>query len=75
MPFYRFTMGNVVQLAYRAPIQRVAWWGKQLVPDAKGRLYEVPVYRLDNGYWDCYHEENLHSALRWDLSGVSGRKR
>jgi hypothetical protein len=45
-------------------MQRVIWRGKQMVPSITGRQpYEVPVYRLDNGHWDCYYEHELHPAL------------
>ncbi|MGI4871679.1 MAG: hypothetical protein ACRYFX_10925 [Janthinobacterium lividum] len=41
----------------------VVWRGhlKERHP-ATGLLHRVPVYRLADGYWDCYREEELQVA-------------
>lgn len=57
----RFDVGNVVQLVRGSPAYAVSWWGHVLVPHAGGWYWEW-VYRIDNGYWDCYYEDELHSA-------------
>ena len=62
-PFFQFVIGSFVQLAQGEPMQRVIWRGKQTIPSITGQPYEVPVYRLDNEYWDCYYEDKLHPAL------------
>lgn len=62
--FFQYVIGSFVQLAPGTSIQRVIWRGKQVVPSITGRQpYEVPVYRLDNEYWDCYYEHELKPAL------------
>jgi hypothetical protein len=43
---------------------RVITWRGQLKerhPET-GMVHRVPVYRLDDGYWDCYREEELQVA-------------
>ncbi|MGI4834218.1 MAG: hypothetical protein ACRYFK_12235 [Janthinobacterium lividum] len=62
-PFFQFVIGSFVQLTQGAPMQRVTWRGKQVVPSITGRPQEVAVYRLDSDYWDCYYEHQLYPAL------------
>ena len=67
--FFQYIIGNFVRLLPQdSPTQRVIWRGKQVVPSLTGRPYEVAVYRLDNGHWDCYYEHELRAALRADES-------
>jgi len=60
----RYTVGNVVQLVRGGTAHAVSWRG-QIVVGYAGRTSRVWVYRLDNGHWDCYYEDELHSAWRW----------
>jgi hypothetical protein len=33
------------------------------MPRAEDGLWvRIPVYRLDNDFWDCYYEHELHRA-------------
>jgi hypothetical protein len=60
---FKYVIGSFVKLAQGAPMQRVIWRGKQVVPNIIGKPHEAPVYRLDDDYWDCYYEHQLHPAL------------
>ena len=63
---YRYREGNVVQLVRGGQAHVVIWRGQLEHRDARGRVWRSNVYRLDNKHWDCYHEEELHSAWRWE---------
>jgi hypothetical protein len=63
---YSFAVGNVVQLVKGGPAHVVIWRGQLEVRNARGLVQRGNVYRLDDGFWDCYHEEQLHSAWRWE---------
>jgi hypothetical protein len=63
---YRFAVGNVVQLVKGGPAHVVVWRGQLEVRDARGHVARSNVYRIDNRYWDCYYECELHSAWRWE---------
>ena len=63
---YRFNVKNVVQLVKGGSAHEVIWRGQLEVRDARGKVTRWNVYRIDNGFWDCYHEEELHSAWRWE---------
>ncbi|NML67550.1 hypothetical protein HHL22_20305 [Hymenobacter sp. RP-2-7] len=63
-PFFQYVIGSFVQLAQGAPMQRVIWRGRQVVPSITGQPQEVAVYRLDNDHWDCYYEYQLHPTLQ-----------
>jgi hypothetical protein len=60
-----FSVGNVVQLVHRGAGHTVIWRGQQKVNES-GLWVRRWVYLLDNGHWDCYHEEELHPFGRWD---------
>ncbi|GAB2874293.1 hypothetical protein [Hymenobacter ruber] len=59
---FAFAIGNCVQPTHSAPAP-VIWRGqhKERHP-ATGLYHRVNVYRLDNGYWDCYREDELQAA-------------
>jgi hypothetical protein len=59
---FAFSIGHRVQPAYSAPAA-ITWRGqhKERHP-ATGLVHRVNVYYLDNGYWDCYREEELQAA-------------
>jgi hypothetical protein len=65
-PSFQFVLGSFVQLAPGAPVHRVIWRGKQLMPSTSDWPGEIAVYRLDNDYWDCYYEYQLQPARPWD---------
>lgn len=73
-PFFQYVIGSFVKLAQGAPMQRVIWRGKQVVPDIVGRPHQVPVYRIDNDHWDCYYEYQLHPALRREEDTADHRR-
>jgi hypothetical protein len=62
---FLYNIGNVVQLVKGGPAWQVQWRGQLTVRGTNGQLQRANVYRLDNGYWDCYYEDELHSAWRW----------
>ena len=57
-----FAIGHRVQPAHSAPAA-ITWRGqhKERHP-ATGLVHRVNVYYLDNGYWDCYREDELQAA-------------
>jgi hypothetical protein len=60
---FAYELGHQV-LAVTSTAPRVITWRGQLKerhPES-GMVYRVPVYRLDDGYWDCYREEELQVA-------------
>lgn len=65
--FFAYNIGNVVQTARHSPWADVVWRGKQQLIDLDGKPWWVPVYRLRGSYWDCYYEDELHSAGQWPL--------
>ena len=65
-PFFQYVVGSFVKIAQGAPVQRVIWRGKQVVPNLIGQPQEAPVYRLNDDYWDCYYEHQIHPAQPWD---------
>jgi hypothetical protein len=60
----RYNVGNVVQLARYEEAYTVIWRGHVLVQHSGG-WYREWVYRIDNNYWDCYYQDELHPAWRW----------
>jgi hypothetical protein len=52
-----------VQPAPAAPARTIIWRGqfKERVPET-GLVHRVNVYRLDDGFWDCYREDELQAA-------------
>lgn len=59
---FAFSIGHRVQPVYSAPAA-ITWRGqhKERHP-ATGLVHRINVYYLDNGYWDCYREEELQAA-------------
>lgn len=59
---FAFAIGHRVQPAHSAPAA-ITWRGqhKERHP-ATGLVQRINVYYLDNGYWDCYREEELQAA-------------
>lgn len=59
---YAYELGHRVQPA-PALTAEVIWRGqlKERHP-ATGLIHRVNVYRLNDGYWDCYREEELRVA-------------
>ena len=59
---FAFAIGHRVQPASSAPAA-ITWRGqhKERHP-ATGLIQRINVYYLDNGYWDCYREEELQAA-------------
>lgn len=60
---FAYELGHLVLPAPAAPARAVVWRGqlKERHPQT-GLVHRVPVYRLDDGYWDCYREEELLAA-------------
>lgn len=73
--FFKYVIGSFVKLAQGAPMQRVIWRGKQVVPNIIGEPHEAPVYRIDDDYWDCYYEHQLHPALTQEEEEPPRRRR
>lgn len=59
---FAYAIGHRVQPATSAPAA-VTWRGqhKECHP-VTGLVHRVNVYYLDNGYWDCYREDELQAA-------------
>ncbi|HEX8424925.1 hypothetical protein [Hymenobacter sp.] len=60
---FAYAIGQPVQPVPAAKPQLIIWRGqvKERHPRT-GLLHRVNVYRLDNGYWDCYFEAELQAA-------------
>ncbi|RSK33189.1 hypothetical protein [Hymenobacter metallilatus] len=60
---FAYALGQPVQPAPDAPARPVIWRGQLKAREAAdGLIRRVNVYRLDNGYWDCYYETDLQAA-------------
>ena len=59
---FAFAIGHRVQPATSAPAA-ITWRGqhKERHPETS-LIQRINVYYLDNGYWDCYREEELQAA-------------
>lgn len=59
---FAYSVGHRVQPATSAPAI-ITWRGqhKERHPTT-GFIQRINVYYLDNGYWDCYREEELQAA-------------
>jgi hypothetical protein len=67
LDFYGYDVGNLVQLVKRGRVYQVIWRSYIKYRTVEGVVMRTPVYRLDNDFWDCYHETELHSAWgNWD---------
>lgn len=60
---YAYHVGLLVQPATQTQAHPIVWRGqlKERHP-ATGLVHRVNVYRLGDGYWDCYREEELQVA-------------
>lgn len=60
---FAYALGRLVQPATQQQAHPVVWRGqlKERHP-ATGLVHRVNVYRLSDGYWDCYREEELQAA-------------
>lgn len=59
---FAFAIGHRVQPASSAPAA-ITWRGqhKERHPET-GLVHRINVYCLNNGYWDCYREDELQAA-------------
>lgn len=58
-----YAVGQPVQPAPDAPSYPVIWRGQVKVRHPRtGWWHRVNVYRLNDGYWDCYYEGELQAA-------------
>lgn len=62
----QLVIGSFVRLLPDGPVHRIIWRGKQAMPSTSDWPGDIAVYRLDNGYWDCYYEYQLHPAQPWN---------
>jgi hypothetical protein len=58
---HEYAVRDLVQLTRQAPWREVIWcgWAFETSKDATLRC---PVYRLDDGHWDCHPEAQLYPA-------------
>lgn len=60
---FTYALGQTVQPAPDAPASPVIWRGQVRARHPRtGLIHRVNVYRLGNGYWDCYYETELQAA-------------
>lgn len=60
---YAFDLGHLVQPVPEAQAHTIIWRGQLRERHPRtGFVHRVNVYRLDDGYWDCYREEELQVA-------------
>ncbi|RPD44318.1 hypothetical protein DNI29_21660 [Hymenobacter sediminis] len=60
---YAFAVGQSVQPEPGAQVRTIIWRGQvKARHPALGLVYRLNVYRLNNGYWDCYYESELQAA-------------
>jgi hypothetical protein len=60
---FAFELGREVLPFTQAQPHPIVWRGVLRERHAiTGLVHRVPVYRLDDGYWDCYREEELQVA-------------
>ena len=60
---FAYSIGHRVQPEPNAPARSVIWRGqhKERHPTT-GLVHRINVYRLDDGFWDCYREDELQAA-------------
>jgi hypothetical protein len=60
---FAYILGQPVQPTVDARPHKIVWRGqvKERHPRS-GLVRRVNVYRLDNGFWDCYYEAELQAA-------------
>ncbi|UOR07098.1 hypothetical protein MUN82_08350 [Hymenobacter aerilatus] len=60
---FAYALGQTVQPTPDAPVHTIVWRGQVKARHPRlGLIHRVNVYRLDNGYWDCYYETDLRAA-------------
>jgi hypothetical protein len=60
---FAYDVGRRVQPAPEAPARLIIWRGHLKVRRSDtGLVHRVNVYRLDDGFWDCYQEDELLAA-------------
>ncbi|MBW3130419.1 hypothetical protein [Hymenobacter profundi] len=60
---FAYALGQTVQPTPDAPAHTIVWRGQVKARHPRlGLIHRVNVYRLDNGYWDCYYETDLRAA-------------
>ena len=60
---FAYALGQPVQPAPDAQPHTVIWRGQVKKQHQRtGLVHRVNVYKLDNGYWDCYYEAELQAA-------------
>ncbi|UOG77338.1 hypothetical protein MTX78_23205 (plasmid) [Hymenobacter tibetensis] len=60
---FTYAVGQLVQPAPATQAGKIIWRGQVKERHTRtGLLRRVNVYRLDNGYWDCYYEAELQAA-------------
>ena len=58
-----YGLGHRVHPAPSAPVRTVIWRGQlKERQTATGLVHRVNVYRLNDGFWDCYREDELEAA-------------
>ena len=59
---FAFAIGHRVQHVTSAPAA-ITWRGQHKARHHEaGLVHRINVYYLDNGYWDCYREDELQAA-------------
>jgi hypothetical protein len=60
---FAYAVGHRVQPAPEAPAREVIWRGqlRERRPET-GLIHRTNVYRLNDGFWDCYREDELRAA-------------
>ncbi|WP_046245456.1 hypothetical protein [Hymenobacter terrenus] len=60
---FAYSVGHRVLPEPSAPVRTIIWRGqlKERLPET-GLVHRVNVYRLDDGFWDCYREDELQAA-------------
>lgn len=59
---FAYSLGHQVQPVPEAPARQVIWRGQLKERQADGLVRRVNVYRLNDGFWDCYREDELRVA-------------
>ncbi|UYZ64891.1 hypothetical protein [Hymenobacter weizhouensis] len=60
---FAYALGQPVQPTPDALACPIIWRGQLKARHPRtGLVHRVNVYRLDNGYWDCYYEAELQAA-------------
>ncbi len=60
---YAYSLGHLVQPVRQTQARTIIWRGqlKERHPQT-GLVHRVNVYRLNDDFWDCYHEDDLQAA-------------